>query len=73
MRATHARLQRELEELKASEKPKKKRLKEAPRQEALVRTALEEGRIEDDLPDVKLDRAISHASTKQAMVARVCP
>ncbi|KAI5893187.1 cysteine proteinase [Schizophyllum commune H4-8] len=73
LRATHARLQRELEELKASEKPKKKRLKEAQRQEALVRTALEEGRIEDDLPDVKLDRAISHASTKQAMVARPPP
>ncbi|KAL1672519.1 hypothetical protein EV122DRAFT_294823 [Schizophyllum commune] len=73
LRATHARLQRELEELKASEKPKKKRLKEAQRQEALVRSALEEGRIEDDLPDVKLDRAISHASTKQAMVARPPP
>ncbi|KAL1747282.1 hypothetical protein HDZ31DRAFT_80636 [Schizophyllum fasciatum] len=73
LRATHARLQRELEELKQSEKPKKKRLKEAQRQEAVVRTALEEGRIEDELPGVTLDKAISHASTKQAMVARPPP
>ncbi|TRM67481.1 hypothetical protein BD626DRAFT_478928 [Schizophyllum amplum] len=79
LKATHARLVREVEEpadeATQGEKisKRKKRLKETRRQEALVRTALEEGRIEDDLPDVTLDRAISHASTKQAMVARPPP
>jgi len=38
-----------------------------------IRTALEEGRIEDEtlLEGVKLEKVISPASTKQAMIARV--
>jgi len=52
---------------------KKKRYKEVKKMEQRVRTALEEGRIEDEafLKDVRLDRVVSPASTKQAMIARV--
>jgi len=41
--------------------------------EQRIRTALEEGRIEDEtlLEGVKLEKVISPASTKQAMIARV--
>jgi ubiquitin carboxyl-terminal hydrolase 1 len=38
---------------------------------ALVKAALEEGRVEDDIKGVKLEKVHSKASTKQAMVARV--
>ena len=49
---------------------KKKRLKEFRRMETRVRSALEQGRIEDDLKDVRMERVVSPA-TKQAMIARV--
>lgn len=39
--------------------------------EARVRSALQEGRIEDDIKDVRMERVVSPA-TKQAMIARVC-
>lgn len=39
--------------------------------ESRVKAALEEGRIEDDLKDVRMDKTFSPASTKQAMIARV--
>lgn len=38
---------------------------------ARVKSALDEGRIEDDLKDVRMEKVIS-LSTKQAMIARVC-
>jgi hypothetical protein len=52
---------------------KKKKYKEAKKMEHRIRTALEEGRIEDEtlLEGVKLEKVISPASTKQAMIARV--
>ncbi|KAF8914429.1 hypothetical protein CPB84DRAFT_1742185 [Gymnopilus junonius] len=51
---------------------KKKRYKEVKKMEQRVRTALAEGRIEDDalLEGVRLERVVSPASTKQAMIAR---
>lgn len=50
---------------------KKKRVKEAKKLETRVKLALEEGRIEDDIKGVKMDKVFSKASTKQAMIARV--
>lgn len=52
---------------------KKRRYKEVKRMEQSVRTALSEGRIEDEklLSGVRLERVVSPASTKQAMIARV--
>lgn len=50
---------------------KKKRVKEAKKLEARVKHALEEGRIEEDIKGVKMDKVFSKASTKQAMIARV--
>jgi len=50
---------------------KKKRAKEAKKLETKVKHALEEGRIEDDIRGVKMDKVFSKASTKQAMIARV--
>ncbi len=39
--------------------------------ELRVRAALEEGRVEDDLKDVRMEKVVSRASSKQAMIARV--
>jgi ubiquitin carboxyl-terminal hydrolase 1 len=41
--------------------------------EQRVRTAIEQGRIEDEalLDGVRLEKVVSQASTKQAMIARV--
>jgi hypothetical protein len=38
---------------------------------AQVKAALDEGRIEDDLEGIRLEKVHSKASTKQAMIARV--
>ena len=64
--ATHAKLVRELEGASSS----KKRLK---KMETRVKEALAQGRIEDDLKDVPIEKVFSPASTKQAMVARPPP
>ena len=48
----------------------KKKAREARRLEMRLKAALQEGRIEDDIKGVKVDRVISR-STKQAMIARV--
>ena len=50
---------------------KKKRAREVRKLEARVRTAIEEGRIEEDIPGVKLEKVYSRESTKQVMIARV--
>ena len=50
---------------------KKKRVREARRLEARVRAAIEEGRIEEEIKGVKIERVVSPLSTKQAMIARV--
>ncbi|KAG2013064.1 hypothetical protein CC2G_010001 [Coprinopsis cinerea AmutBmut pab1-1] len=78
--ATHNRLKQELATLEEATKPgtnpsssKKRRLKEVRKFEARVRAALAEGRIEDDLKDVRIEKVFSPASTKQAMIARPPP
>jgi ubiquitin carboxyl-terminal hydrolase 1 len=50
---------------------KKRRAKEARKLEGKVRHALEEGRVEEDVRGVRMDKVFSKASTKQAMIARV--
>ncbi|TDL29950.1 cysteine proteinase [Rickenella mellea] len=77
MLATQERLKQEAEKLSVSiaadatpSQSKKKRAREARRLEARVKAALEEGRIEEDLKGVKMEKVISKASTKQAMIAR---
>ncbi|KDR84310.1 hypothetical protein GALMADRAFT_133643 [Galerina marginata CBS 339.88] len=54
---------------------KKKRYKEVKRMEERVKTAIAQGRIEDDalLEGVRLEKTVSPASTKQAMIARPPP
>ncbi|KAF9527988.1 hypothetical protein CPB83DRAFT_855133 [Crepidotus variabilis] len=54
---------------------KKKRYKEVKKMEQRVRAALEEGRIEDEtlFEGVRLEKVVSPASTKQAMIARPPP
>ncbi|KAG6809578.1 hypothetical protein H0H92_015699 [Tricholoma furcatifolium] len=75
--ATHKRLLVDIRTLEEATRPeakpsssKKKRLKEVKKMEKRVLTALEEGRIEDDIPDVRIEKVFSKASTKQAMIAR---
>ncbi|KAG6852127.1 hypothetical protein C0991_002867 [Blastosporella zonata] len=77
MVATHRRLVMEMHSLEEATRPdakpsssKKKRLKEVKKMEKRVNAALEEGRIEDNLPDVRIEKVFSKASTKQAMIAR---
>jgi ubiquitin carboxyl-terminal hydrolase 1 len=79
MLATHQRLQQEANKLSEALSTdsnasisKKKKAKDARRMEVRLRTALEQGRIEDDVKGVKMEKVFSKASTKQAMVARVC-
>lgn len=78
MLATHRRLQLEAEKVTEAvgadpdaSQSKKKRAREARRLEAKVKAALEEGRIEEDIKGVKMEKVFSKASTKQAMIARV--
>ncbi|KAI0065866.1 cysteine proteinase [Artomyces pyxidatus] len=52
---------------------KKKRVREAKRFATRVRAAVEEGRIEEDIKGVKMERVFSRAHTKQAMIARPPP
>ncbi|KAG5648698.1 hypothetical protein DXG03_000044 [Asterophora parasitica] len=77
MLATQQRLLAEIRKLEEATRPdakpspsKKKRLKEVRKMEKRVKAALDEGRIEDDLPDVRMEKVFSKASTKQAMIAR---
>ena len=78
MLATHRRLFAEAERVTAlmtvessPSASKKKRAREARELEARVRTAIEEGRIEEDIPGIKLEKVYSRESTKQVMIARV--
>lgn len=80
MLATHKKLIQDVERLRETVESepnpsasKKKRYKEAKRMEAKVKAALAEGRIEEDLRDLKLEKVFSKGSTKQAMVARPPP
>jgi ubiquitin carboxyl-terminal hydrolase 1 len=78
--ATHKRLAQEAERLAEAmnadpdaSMSKKRRVKEAKKLETKIKLALEEGRIEDDIKGVKMDKVFSKASTKQAMIARPPP
>lgn len=50
---------------------RKRRMREARKFEARVRVALEDGRIEEDVKGVALERVVSPRSTKHTMIARV--
>ena len=50
---------------------RKRRMREARKFEARVRAALEDGRIEEDIKGVTLERVVSPRSTKHTMIARV--
>ena len=50
---------------------RKRRMREARKFEARVRAALEDGRIEEDVKGVTLERVVSPRSTKHTMIARV--
>ena len=76
--ATHRRLAHEAakltESLASDPNPsasKKRRARDARKLEMKVHNALDEGKIEDDIKGVKMDKVFSKASTKQAMIARV--
>ena len=78
MRATLHRLEQDAERLAAVtskstatvSQSKKKRVREAKRFATRLKAALDEGRIEEDIKGVKMEKVFSRASTKQAMVAR---
>lgn len=78
--ATRRRLQAEVEKLTTEDtegpdghisQSKKKRIREAKKYESRVAALIQEGRIEEDIKGLKLERSVSQASTKQAMLARV--
>jgi len=78
MLATHKRLVQDAEKLAETKKPetsssssRKKRTREVRKMLNLVKAALDEGRIEDDIKGLRMERVFSRASTKQAMIARV--
>jgi ubiquitin carboxyl-terminal hydrolase 1 len=78
MRATLHRLEQDAERLTIAQagKPsvsqsKKKRVREVKRLALRLKTALEEGRVEEDIKGIKIEKVFSRASTKQAMIARV--
>jgi len=50
---------------------RKRRIWEARKFEDRVRAALENGRIEEDIKGIKLERVLSSRSTKHTMIARV--
>ncbi|KAK0207056.1 hypothetical protein DFS33DRAFT_1382136 [Desarmillaria ectypa] len=80
MLSTHHRLMQEVKTLVEATKPekkpsasKKRRLKDVRKMEARVKAALDEGRIEDELKDIRVEKVFSSMSTKQAMIARPPP
>ncbi|KAM5534438.1 hypothetical protein V8D89_011905 [Ganoderma adspersum] len=52
---------------------KKRRARDSRKLLARVKAALDEGRIEEDIKGVKLEKVFSRASTKQSMIARPPP
>jgi len=78
MLATHQRLLSEVGRVAAlmtvdsnPSSSKKKRARDVRKLEARVKAAIDEGRIEEDIPGVKLEKVYSRESTKQVMIARV--
>lgn len=74
MMATSKKLEEEAEKLSQDDASasKKKRAREARKLASRVKAALAEGRIEEEIKGVKLEKVFSRESTKQAMIARVC-
>jgi ubiquitin carboxyl-terminal hydrolase 1 len=77
MGATLHRLEKDAERLTAAQvgnppvsQSRKKRVREVRRLALRLKTALEEGRIEEDIKGIKVEKVFSRAS-KQAMIARV--
>ncbi|OCH94543.1 cysteine proteinase [Obba rivulosa] len=80
MIATCQKLEQEAERLTESTQAehdpsasKKKKAREARKLASRVKAALEEGRIEEEIKGVKMEKVFSRASTKQAMIARPPP
>ncbi|KAH9854972.1 hypothetical protein C2E23DRAFT_883512 [Lenzites betulinus] len=80
MVATQHRLEQEADRLteasQTSNDPsssKKKRARDARKLATRVKAAIDEGRIEEDLKGVKMEKVFSRASTKQSMIARPPP
>ncbi|RPD80747.1 cysteine proteinase [Lentinus tigrinus ALCF2SS1-7] len=80
MLATYQRLQHEADRLTEASQAvndptssKKKRARDSKKLLARVKAALDEGRIEEDIRGVKLEKVLSKASTKQSMIARPPP
>jgi ubiquitin carboxyl-terminal hydrolase 1 len=78
MKATYYKLKQEADRLAAAVSAdlnvsisKRKKAKDARKLEFRVQTALDHGRLEEDIKGVKLEKVFSKASTKQAMIARV--
>lgn len=78
MVATYVKLDQEAQRLTeladsdpSASSSKKKRAREARKLATRVKEALEQGRIEDDIKGVKMEKVFSKLSTKQAMIARV--
>ncbi|KAF8312666.1 cysteine proteinase, partial [Clavulina sp. PMI_390] len=80
--ATERRLEEEIQRL-TSEEPssadtpvsqsRKKRIKETKKLQSRVAALIKEGRIEEDVKGLKIERTLSRASTKQVMLARAPP
>ncbi|TCD59984.1 hypothetical protein EIP91_010941 [Steccherinum ochraceum] len=79
MQATHDRLVYEAEKLTRAaavadaSSSKRRRAREARAMETRVKAALDEGRIEDDIKGLQMEKVFSRSSTKQAMIARPPP
>ncbi|CUA70155.1 ubiquitin carboxyl-terminal hydrolase 1 [Rhizoctonia solani] len=83
MKATHRRLLGELERQQANaaipgEKPKatasrKKRERETRKLEEMVRRAIADRKVEDEIKGLKMEKVYSKRSTKQVMIARPPP
>lgn len=77
MEATHERLVYEADKLTRAanvadaSSSKRRRAREARAMEMKVKAALHDGRIEDDIKGLQMEKVFSRASTKQAMIARV--
>ncbi|THH31899.1 hypothetical protein EUX98_g2262 [Antrodiella citrinella] len=76
MQATYERLRYEADKLTRAavaadaSSSKRRRAREARAMETRVKSALDEGRIEDDIKGLQMEKIFSRASTKQAMIAR---
>ncbi|KZT06536.1 cysteine proteinase [Laetiporus sulphureus 93-53] len=77
MLATCKKLEQEAERLSEARKAdpeasssKKKRVRDAQKLLARMKAALDDGRIEEDIKGVKMEKVFSRGSTKQAMIAR---